>query len=136
MQALISFFFHLGNTSTPQERNFNKKISRARVTVENTFGVLASRWRVLRNDIHALPANVDYIIKAAVVLHNFLMLTKCAAYCPTNYVDSVTNDEIVAGQWRNENIQFPTIPPLRTHNFPRERYILRQKLCTYLCKNI
>lgn len=135
--TIKAFFRYLGNTSNPQERNFNKRISRARVTIENSFGILACRWRVLRNDIHAWPANVDNIIKATVLLHNFLMLKKCAAYCPPNYPDHVENEEIVSGQWRNEfgNDPLISVSASRSRNFSRERYNLRAKLSTYLANN-
>lgn len=40
--------------------------------IENTFGIMASRWRILRKPIIAHPNTVDSIVRATIVLHNFL----------------------------------------------------------------
>ena len=55
--------------------------------MENTFGVLASRFHVFRRKIE----NIKHITKAAVILHNFLMKGKeRGTSCPPNYVDQET----------------------------------------------
>ena len=55
------------------ERVFNHRSSRARRVTENTFGVAASRFHVLRRPIIAKPTTMISIAKAIVALHNFLM---------------------------------------------------------------
>ena len=52
---------------------FNYRLSRARRTVENAFGILAARWRVFHIKIALAPQNVNEIVKASSVLHNFIM---------------------------------------------------------------
>jgi hypothetical protein len=39
---------------------------------ENAFGVLAQKFKILLRTIKSSPENVDYIISAACVLHNFI----------------------------------------------------------------
>nr|CAH7749890.1 unnamed protein product [Callosobruchus chinensis] len=67
-------------------------ISRARQVIENTFGIMVARWRILKASINANIENVDNIVKAAVVLHNYcqteLSSFESNIYCPQNFVDS------------------------------------------------
>lgn len=40
--------------------------------MENTFGVMVSRFRIFRRSINLLPRNADYVVMACCALHNFL----------------------------------------------------------------
>lgn len=51
---------------------FNYRLSRARMVVEGAFGILASRWRIFHRCVNLLPQNVDSVVFAACILHNFL----------------------------------------------------------------
>lgn len=53
-------------------RTFNYRLSRARLIVENTFGILTTQWRLYRRVIGISPANAETCVKATCVLHNFL----------------------------------------------------------------
>lgn len=111
-------YFMVGNATFPLLRNlmrpypgrlldarknqFNTHLSLAHKTIENAFGILAARWRILLIPIKMKPGNVEKIVKACVVLHNFLKL-KDALYCPRSYGDYINKDDIlVKGQWRQE----------------------------------
>ncbi|KAK3919875.1 Putative nuclease, partial [Frankliniella fusca] len=58
------------------ERIYNYRLSRARRTIENAFGILSSRWRVLRRSYIASVMTSRTIIQACVVLHNYLVLNQ------------------------------------------------------------
>ena len=55
---------------TPQERNFNKKVSSSRSTVERAFGMLKVRWRCLLKPLEQMIENIPDIIITCCVLHN------------------------------------------------------------------
>lgn len=58
---------------TPVEYNYNKRLSRARRTVEHAFGIIASKWQILNKSIET---NVDVavdIVKCICVLHNIII---------------------------------------------------------------
>ena len=55
---------------TREERIANYRISRGRRVVENTFGILVSRFRVMTTTIGLPPATVREVVFTWVVLHN------------------------------------------------------------------
>lgn len=65
-------FKNTGNLS-PAEINFNAKLSKARVTIENAFGFLKGRFRRLKY-VDADVARIPKIIKACCVLHNMSII--------------------------------------------------------------
>ena len=81
-------------------------MSRARRTVENTFGILVSKWRILERPIIANLETIEKIVSAFVCLHNFLKRLDLQKpdknrYCPTTYVDrEAESGEIIEGDWK------------------------------------
>lgn len=88
-----------------ESRVFNYRLSRARRIVENAFGILANRWRVLRERIMLNPIKAEKVVKACCVLHNFLRTRASALYAPSDLVDQedVIRNELVHGTWRNDS---------------------------------
>lgn len=94
-----------GRTLNDQRRIFNYRLSRARRTIENTFGILAARWRILRRPIIAGPEVVDKFVVAAMCLHNFLKAKNDETtpqqqrYCPSQFVDREIEGQVIEGEW-------------------------------------
>lgn len=57
-----------------RERTYNYRLSRARRVVENTFGIWASKWRILHTPIDGDMDLIHMIIRVTMILHNFIML--------------------------------------------------------------
>lgn len=62
------------------ERVFNYRLSRARRMIESTFGLMASRFRLLRTVIDISENNVKICVLAICALHNYLMTNNSQEY--------------------------------------------------------
>ncbi|KAG7462407.1 hypothetical protein MATL_G00184510 [Megalops atlanticus] len=84
-----------GPNLSGRHRVFNYRLSRAKLIVENTFGILTAQWHMCRRVIGISPANVDTCVKATCVLHNFLRRTASTTRAP---VPSAEDGEAVGLQ--------------------------------------
>uniref|UniRef100_A0A6P7FDT2 Nuclease HARBI1 n=1 Tax=Diabrotica virgifera virgifera TaxID=50390 RepID=A0A6P7FDT2_DIAVI len=55
-----------------KKRIFNYRLCRSRRVVENAFGILAQKFRIYMRKLNSKPGNVENIILATCILHNFL----------------------------------------------------------------
>ncbi|KAL3222874.1 hypothetical protein MRX96_028306 [Rhipicephalus microplus] len=76
-----------GCQSVPAEVIYNYRLSRARRCVEDAFGILVSLWRIYERQMNLEPENVEAVVKATCVLHNFLSSNAASTYCPPGYTD-------------------------------------------------
>ncbi|XP_018398298.1 PREDICTED: uncharacterized protein LOC108776241 [Cyphomyrmex costatus] len=51
------------NPLTETQRIFNYRLSRARRIIENAFGILSARWRILQTSLAQLPHSVENIMQ-------------------------------------------------------------------------
>jgi len=72
-----------GRKTDKEQRVFNYRLSRARRVVENAFGILSNRFRIYHTTINTSVEVADKIVKATVVLHNFLIMRKDHSGMPT-----------------------------------------------------
>lgn len=91
-----------GDNLDERKRNFNYRLSRARRTSENTFGILVQKFRLYNRRIQAFPKYADYIILATCLLHNFIKKYDCHTY---NYVTSQMDLRSGDGQLQNLHMQ-------------------------------
>lgn len=97
---------YLITNNMPLEReNFNARLSRARVTVEDAFGRLKGRWRFLMKRADYSLFNMKKIIKTCVVLHN-LCEDQRDPYHP---------------HWQERVVEFD-------HQFPQPNQVLRNNI--------
>lgn len=72
LSSMLMKPFPFGLERTEKEKKFNKNLSKCRRVVENAFGHLKARFRRLGKCLENNIKNVNIIIKACCVLHNFL----------------------------------------------------------------
>jgi hypothetical protein len=108
------------------ERIFNYRLSRARRVVENTFGILSSRWRCLLTTLLQNPETVRTIVMACVTLHNIMR-----ARYPNLQNAMINSDEEVQNlrAWRDEcdltDIQAIPRGNTMSNNAKRQRLYLK-----------
>ncbi|GIY41781.1 nuclease harbi1-like protein [Caerostris darwini] len=105
-----------GNALSKESRNLNYRLSRARKSVENAFGIMVARFRIFRKPITASVETCKAIVTATVCLHNFLNLAADAMlplqmrYCPPGFSDTLSPDgDTILGSWRQEKCALKTV---------------------------
>lgn len=63
---------------TFEQKIFNYRLSRARRIVENTFGIVVSKFQIFEKPINLSPDKVEKIVLACCALHNRLRKTSSA----------------------------------------------------------
>ena len=85
------------------EKVFNYRLSRARRIVENAFGILCARFRILLRTLELNVENVIEVVRACLALHNFLISKNDTNYAPAGYLDAEDeNGNLLLGAWRME----------------------------------
>ncbi|XP_031332838.1 putative nuclease HARBI1 isoform X1 [Photinus pyralis] len=95
-------------------RIFNYRLSRARRIIENVFGIMANKFRVLRKPIALAPETVSTTVQAICALHNYLLSDKTLKgnYIHQDLIDTENTEThtLIPGSWRDEipnNSYFP-----------------------------
>ena len=84
------------------QKIFNYRLSRARRTIQNAFGILVARWRIFKRPILASIETVQSIIGTCFCLHNYLQTTQSSSYTPQGFIDFEGFDgAIKEGDWKN-----------------------------------
>ncbi|XP_026827841.1 protein ALP1-like [Ooceraea biroi] len=126
-----------GRGGLTKEKNiFNYRLSRARRTIENTFGILASQWRILRKPIIAKVETVEKIVQAIVCLHNWLRKQdiNINEYVTTNMVDHLDDNNLIPGIWRTvleSGSAYREIQRAGSYRSTQTSMEIREKFCTY-----
>lgn len=92
--------------SSSAERIFNYRLCRARRIIENIFGILSSKFRVLLKPIALHPDKVESVVMTCIYLHNFLRRNSESRsfYTPPGSFDLEDIDgNLIEGQWRSES---------------------------------
>ena len=97
------------STEPEKKRIFNYRLSRARRVVENTFGILVSKFRIFRQPINAKLETVDAIVKSTCVLHNYLRrrdgVSNDRRYIGPGEVDGEdSTGRLQGGVWRQQGL--------------------------------
>lgn len=93
-----------------EEKVFNYRLSRARRTIENAFGVLTMRWGCLRSEFLCSPDKVKIIVGACCALHNYLIKRSNMYVTPQHFDRFNENGQLIEGGWRsNQHVQLEPV---------------------------
>ncbi|XP_053948538.1 uncharacterized protein LOC128857037 [Anastrepha ludens] len=123
-----------GKLLSQRREIFNSRLDRARQVIDNAFGILAARWRILTNPLNLSPRNMQQVLKATLLLHNFAR-THDSTYCPPGYVDRYEGDTLFPGDWRDEIIPLEKTKRFYSNNATQSAYKLRDSLSEYFENN-
>ncbi|KAG5864410.1 hypothetical protein JTB14_001497 [Gonioctena quinquepunctata] len=105
-------------TGNYQNKVFNYRLSRARQTVESSFGILAARFRIYKRPFECKLDTIDIIVLATIVLHNYLR---------TDILSNVSTqeggDDEIANNFSESN--FSSLAPNRNRS-SNEAFSIRQ----------
>lgn len=115
---------HASRNLTLSQRVYNYRLSPARRIIENVFGIMSARFRILRSPINLDAAKTRKVTLACCVLHNFLMSQNTSGYASATAFDRTASDgRFIAGDWRDECEGTNMIPVER--NAEPQRYIAK-----------
>lgn len=121
-----------GDNLSNDEVIFNYRLSRARRIVENAFGILASRFRVLLNVINLSPEKATIITLTTCYVHNFLRRNNSSIYLRGSVdVENINTCEIQLAPWRADHQQLCKLEPTLSRNPTSNAKETRQKFTTY-----
>lgn len=130
------------NAGSPK-RIFNNNISSSRVVVENTFGILAAKFRIFRRPLLLDPQKTSLLTMTCVLLHNFLRKSESSRkiYTPPGSIDIYddSGQMIQTGTWRTETAEFQETIAIRPlPNIPRRSALnakqIREEFTTYFSR--
>ncbi|XP_031329600.1 putative nuclease HARBI1 [Photinus pyralis] len=85
--------FRQAALTSREKKIYNYRLSRARRIVENVFGILAARFRIFHTCINLEPRNIESVVMACCMLHNFLIVKSSTTYIPPECLDYDDTEE-------------------------------------------
>ena len=74
--------------------------------IENTFGIVTSRWGIFLTSIQADIKNAEIFVLSCIALHNYLMQTNCSKYSTSGFVNHENKTwSIKPGEWRSSVVR-------------------------------
>ncbi|XP_011170279.3 protein ANTAGONIST OF LIKE HETEROCHROMATIN PROTEIN 1 isoform X2 [Solenopsis invicta] len=122
-------------TGRRERRIYNYRLSRARRCAENAFGVMASRFNILRSPMRYDPDDARNIVLAICCLHNMLRSHSVgrAMYTPPGYIDmeSEMTGQIQHGEWREQGHSLLNFQHQGGNRHTSAAIQMRETLCNY-----
>ena len=122
-------------TQRPTERLYSYRLSRARRVVENSFGLLQTRWRLFGTTLQQKLPVCKSLVMAGCVMHNLCLHHYPFACTEVDHEDQYHN--IVDGTWRDESLNLmASLMARRGPNYSRRAKAVRDYLAQYYTSDV
>ena len=96
------------------------------------LGILSQRWRLVSGPVIGKTENIETLISACCVLHNYLCITNDPVYLPPGSVDAITGaNDGTPGHWRGNDDNWHQAPRTNSRNSTAEAARMRETLTDY-----
>lgn len=125
--------FRQADLDSRDRKIFNYRLSRARRIVENAFGILSSRFRIYHTAINVEPENIEKIVMATCVLHNFLIEHTPSSYAPRNcfYQENSESGTIITTGYDTTNTNMENLQRRAQGNIMSDAKNVRLEFANY-----
>lgn len=113
-----------------QRRIFNYRLSRARRIIENVFGILASRFKILKKPMNLSPDKARTVVMTCCYLHNLLIKQKSYIQRGEVDIEDTATGNIEPGSWRDDS-QILELQRSRAGNATLMAKQVRDDFCEY-----
>ncbi|XP_068213299.1 uncharacterized protein [Palaemon carinicauda] len=116
---------------TDEQRIYCYRLSRARRIIENCFGILASRFRILFTTINLVPEKAARITLACCYLHNYILKKNRQLYFQGTDIENIDTATVQEDSWRSDPQQLVPLQPTQKINSITCAKQVRNKFCQY-----
>ena len=116
---------------------FNYRLSRARRTVENAFGILNARFRCLSTPLEMAEDKAISIVLGCCTLHNMLCALNEHEYLFSVDQEDENTGELIPGSWRDHTARntYERLRNMRGHRPTVEAKTQREYIMQYFCSD-
>jgi hypothetical protein len=117
---------------TAEQRICNYRLSRARRVVENSFGILVSRFGALQRPIALSPQKAQTTVLTCCYLHSYLLRNQAQTYISRGSVDTedLESGSIIDGTRRTSG-QSTSLQTSHSRNSPASAKAVRESYCDF-----
>lgn len=120
-----------GGGLSKKQRIYNYRLCRGRRIIENTFGIMCTKFQIFHKAIRMMPLGVERVITAFAALHNYMRVECGKTYMLSDAVDRYENGQEIAGAWRQLAPAMQSIQPLSGRNTYVRAKNMRDSLSNY-----